>query len=165
MMKIMLQLILWSILCFMLGIFSYRLYQSRLIRLLPDQSPLRIQVYFGEFFTKNDNSLEGPFGDYEDIRVIVAIENKGQDPVHFESWSVRSLNAQGYLRQLFSFPQNFVQTLKPGERMNFEISDLDFLTKGQLYTIILRDIYGREWQVSGDEMEKLRKDLFWQKLV
>lgn len=161
----MVQFILWSLFCFILGAISFRLYQSRLIRYLPEQSPLKIRIFFGEFFDSQNPTVNlTSEGLPDNIKIIVSIENLGTESVHFESWAIRSLNAQGYLRQLFSFPQNFVQTLSPNEKMNLEISELNFLTKGQLYTIVLRDIYGREWTIEQEEMQKLRKDLFWQSL-
>lgn len=160
----MIQFILWSLLCFVLGAISFRLYQSRLIRYLPEQAPLKIRIFFGEIFDSNSPNQESLNGELEDLKLIISIENLGNTPVHFESWAIRTLNAQGYLRQLFSFPQNFVQTLREKEKMNLEISELSFLTKGKIYTIVLRDIYGREWTVEQEEMQKLRKDLYWQSL-
>lgn len=159
----MVQFIIWSLFCFFLGAVGFRLYQSRLIRYLPDQANLKLRIFFGEIFDSR-SPTHNLGDDFDELKLIISIENLGDTPVHFESWSIRSLNAQGYLRQIFSFPQNFVQTLKSKEKMNLEISELSFLSKGQLYTIVLRDIYGREWTIDQEEMQKLRKDLFWQSL-
>jgi len=159
--KYMLGILLVGSFSFFLGIFSYRFYMSRLIRLNPEMAPLNLTLHFGEVYD-NTSKLSSP--DPVDMMLILTVENLGKEPVNFESWSIRTLNPQGFLRQLFSFPQNFVQTVRPKEKINIEIRDLEFLSKGKIYTLILRDIYGREWAVKQEEMEKLRKDLFWTSL-
>jgi len=158
----MISLILWSLFCFILGALCLRFYQSKLIKFYPDQSPLKFNTLYGEYLS--DDKIKKQKGQKERQCLIISIENIGKETVHFESWSIRDLDSQGSLRQLFSFPQNFLNTLKANEKMNFEIVDFTFLNKERLYTIVFRDIHGKEWTLPQEEIKKLKKNLIWQTL-
>jgi hypothetical protein len=142
----------------LIGVVLYRFYQGRLIRYLPETAPLKMEAFFSEshHLNINNKSQETP-----QIGLAVRITNSGNEAYHFESWFMRALNGQGHFRQLFQFPQNFVRTLRPGESTTIEILDLSFIEGHKLYTLCLRDIYGREWQLSHDQIKNLKKDLFW----
>lgn len=152
-----LHLVLIFIVGALIGIVIYRLYQSRLIRYLPQTAPLKLEAFFceGKHINERDTHLS----------LIIKATNSGHEVYHFESWFVRALNGRGNLRQLFQFPQNFVRTLRPNEATTIEVQSLEFLEGQELYTICLRDIYGREWQVSRDNITNLKKDYFWQSLT
>ncbi|MCF8058299.1 MAG: hypothetical protein K9K67_03325 [Bacteriovoracaceae bacterium] len=152
----MISILLYSFTSFLLGIISYRFYQARLIRYLPEQGKLKVRALLCENIQQSNQDLP--------IKLILSLENFGESDIHLESWFFRTLNGRGYLRQLFYFPQNLVRTLKPGEKTSIEILDLSFLEGHSIYTIIIRDIYGREWELKKDEIHNLKKDLFWQNI-
>lgn len=139
-----------AILSFALGILCYRLYQSRLIRYFPEQNPLKITAFFSELSNQKGRT-----------QLVITIENLGDSPVYLEGWFIRVLNPSGFLRQIFHSPQNLVHTLKPHEKRSIDIRDIGFLRGQTLYTIVLRDVYGREWSLEESQIIHLRKDLFW----
>ncbi len=143
-----------AICSFFIGIFCYRLYQSRLIRFFPEQSELTINAFFSELSNKRGR-----------LQLVVTIENKGDKVVHLDSWFIRVLNPSGFLRQIFYSPQNLVHTLAPNEKKSIDIKDIEFLKGKTLYTIVLRDIYGREWSLEKSKIHHLRKDLYWNSLT
>lgn len=145
-----------------IGIILYRFYQSRLIRYLPTSAPIRLEAFFCEVHHSGHLHIENI---EKSDSLALKITNMGKESVHFESWFVRALNGRGGLRQLFQFPQNFVRTLGPKEQTTIEIQDLSFLKEHHLHTICLRDIYGREWEISRDQIINLKKDYFWQSIT
>ncbi len=146
-----------------IGVIFYRLYQSRLIRYLPETAPLKMEAFFSESHHLSANQIKAKqrANPSPEVGLVIKVTNTGKESYHFESWFFRALNGRGSIRQLFQFPQNFVRTLRPGESTTIEVLDLTFIEGHTIYTLCLRDIYGREWQLSHQQIENLKKDHFW----
>lgn len=152
-------LVLWSIFCFILGAMSFAFFKASAYRVLPAKGDLQLSALFSHTMIQ-----EGESFNQGEPTLIITLRNSGVDPIRLESWYLRSLNSSGFLHQLFIAPQNLVTTLEAGEKTSLEIQDLSFLEGERLHTIVVRDIYGREWELKGDQVKTLRKNFFWNSL-
>lgn len=152
-------LVIWSLFCFFLGAVSYYFFRAKLIRVLPKKGLLDIQAFFSQTLIQ-----EGEATTEADVSLVITLKNIGTTPIYLEAWFLRCLNGQGFLQQFFLAPQNFTATLEAGEKTTIEVQDLTFLENEKLHTIVIRDIYGREWELNAEQIKTLKKNYFWSSL-
>lgn len=152
---------------FILGNFCGVLFTRYTIARLKVASPLSGNLELRAFLLETvDSEREREDQSFlpENSSLILSLENKGDTPIQLESWSIRVLGGQGSLKQLFVTPQNLIKNLPAKERTTVEVHDLDFLFRQPIHTIVIRDIYGKEWSLSKDQINHVKKDLFWSAL-
>ena len=152
-------LILWSLFCFIVGAISFSYYKASSIRKLPEKGTLELNSFFSHTLIQ-----DGEITQESDRSLVVTLKNQGNHDIHLEAWFIRSLGSSGFLQQYFLSPQNLVKTLKAGEKTSIEVQDISFLEGEKIHTIVVRDIYGREWELSQDKIKTLQKSYFWDSL-
>lgn len=117
---------------------------------------LLMDAYLG---TYRDNN-----GERTDSRCIlfIKITNQSDQSLQLESWFLKILNGRGFLNQVFVSPQNLQRHLHPGESFSIEIENTMFLKDERLYTVVVKDIYAREWEISYDKIKSLKSEYFWE---
>lgn len=152
-------IILWSLFCFLAGAWSFGFYKRHSYRVLPEKGQLDLNAFFSHTLIQ-----EGETTRESDKSLVITLKNVGEQDIQLESWFIRALGPAGFFHQFFISPQNLVKTLPPQEKSTLEIQDISFLEGERLHTIIIRDIYGREWELSAEQIKTLQKSYFWDSL-
>jgi len=103
-------------------------------------------------------------GERTDSRCIlfIKITNQSDQSIKLESWFLKVLNGKGFLNQIFITPQNLQRQINPGESFSIEIENTMFLKEEKLYTVVVKDIYAREWEINYDKIKSLKAEYFWE---